>query len=204
MFVRNNVAKCFRTAKNVRAHDEVMLNSQAWSTQKCHYNRGDWMMSVQYAQAQSHASSAGPENANPDWRPQQQPLNKTEVQSAPRRNNQFTLACLPRCDDSSFASRKRAEIKLKPISRADLCVTEGTIEELPWPAHQRAVRQSRVPKSQAAPWRADSGSPSRRSACSSRRNERNRDEGLRRPQASLGRRRGFRCTQLRRPSRPSF
>jgi hypothetical protein len=53
------------------------------------------MMSVQYAQAQNHASSARPGNANPDWRPQQQPMNKTEVQSAPRPNNQFTLACLP-------------------------------------------------------------------------------------------------------------
>jgi hypothetical protein len=58
-------------------------------------------------------------------------MNKTEVQSAPRRNNQFTLARLLLGVMSLSLAAESGQIKLRQISRVDLCVTEGTVERLP-------------------------------------------------------------------------
>jgi hypothetical protein len=58
-------------------------------------------------------------------------MNTTQVQSAPRRNNRFTLDCLLLGVMTLALAAESGPIKLKQISRADLCVTEGTVEQLP-------------------------------------------------------------------------
>jgi hypothetical protein len=86
-------------------------------------------MSVQYAQARVRRAAHAP-GANPDWRPQEQPLNKTEFQPA-LCPDQFTLACLLLGVMILAWAAESRQIKRTQISRADLCVTEGTVEQLP-------------------------------------------------------------------------